>query len=222
MFEKFGEVVNSHLSGSLILLLLFSITFIAVVAYIFVYKPRKPSETEGFLSVSVPVGTVPTNCMNSIPELAAIVDKIKGAEGVQAQDSEDFREFSVLADKLACMKADLTSGGEMIRASINQPYLNTHDRQPVVETLTQCFSKTMPPRDLELVFDLYLSRGVELIKRIGVDCAGAEREYRKVVGGIYQIAKERSLNNPAAKKLIDVNGVPRGDFAAYELGGASM
>jgi hypothetical protein len=223
MFEKVGEVVNSHLSGSLILLLLFSITFIAVIAYIFVYKPRKPAETEGFISIPVPVGTVPTNCMNSIPELAAIVDKIKGAEG--AQESEDVREFTVLAGKLACMKTDLASDAGMIRASINQPYLNTHDRQPVTETLTQCFSKTMPPRDLELVFDLYLSRGVELIKRLGsfgLDCASAEGAYRKVVGGIYDIAKGRCLANPAAKKLIDVNGVPHGDFAAYELGGASM
>ena len=225
MFEKVGEVVNSHLSGSLILLLLFSIAFIVVVAYIFAYKPRKPAETEGFISVSVPVGTVPTNCMNSIPELAAIVDKIKSSgddQGQAAQESEDFREFSVLAGKLACMKTDLTSDAGIIRASINQPYLNTHDRQPVTETLTQCFSKTMPPRDLELVFDLYLSRGVELIKRLGVDCASAEKEYRKVVGGIYHIAKGRCLANPAAKKLIEVNGVPHGDFAAYELGGASM
>jgi hypothetical protein len=228
MFGKVGEVMNSQLSGSLILLLLFSIAFIAVIAYIFVYKPRKPAETEGFISVPVAEGSVPTNCINSIPELASIIEKIKGAEGAQAQqaqESEDVREFAVLAGKLACMKTDLVSDAAMVRASANQPYVNTHDRQPITETLTQCFSKTMPPRDLELVFDLYLSRGVELIKRFGafgLDCASAEGAYRKVVGGIYEIAKGRCLANPAAKKLIDVNGVPNGDFAAYELGGASL
>jgi hypothetical protein len=222
MFEKVGEVLSSNLSGSLILLLLFSITFVAVVAYIFVYKPRKPAETEGFIGVPVAEGAVPVNCINSIPELASIVEKLKNA---QAQESEDVREFAVLAGKLACMKTDLISDAAMIRASANQPYMNTHDRQPVTETLTQCFSKSMPPRDLELVFDLYISRGVELIKRFGafgVDCAGAERAYRGVVGGIYEVAKSRCLANPAVKKLTEVNGVPQGDFAAYELGGASL
>lgn len=221
MFGAFGEAVSSHLSGSLILLLLFSITFIAVVAYIFIYKPRKPAETEGFVSVVRAEGATVTDC--SIPELAGIVEKIKGSEG--AQDSEDVREFLVLAGKLGCLKTDLVSDVAMVRASANQPYLNTHDRQPVTETLTQCFSKSMPPRDLGLVFDLYLSRGVELIKRFGafgVDCAGAERVYRGVVNDIYEIAKGRCLANPAAKKMMEVNGVPQGDFAAYELGGATL
>lgn len=229
--EKIGsinsKIGNSNFSGSLILLLLFSIAFIAIVSYIFVYKPRKPAETEPFV-VGSAVGAVPTNCTSSIPELANIVEKIKGVQGAQAQqaeESEDVREFAVLAGKLGCLKTDLSSDSGMIRASANQPYVNTHDRQPVTETLTQCFSKTMPPRDLELVFDLYLSRGVELIKRFGVfglDCATAEGVYRRVVGGIYDAAKGRCLVNPAAKKLMEVNGIPQGDFAAYELGGASL
>lgn len=224
MFEKVGEVLGAHLSGSLVLLLLFSITFIAIVAYIFVYKPRKPAETEGFMGVVAPaVGAVKSDAAVAIPELVAIVEKIRSAEG--AGESEDVREFAVLSGKLASFKSDLMSGAGMVRASANQPYVNTHDRQPVTETLTQCFSKSIPPRDLELVFDLYMSRGVELIKRFGVfglDCASAEREYRKAVTDIYDAAKGRCLANPAAKKLIEVNGVAQGDFAAYELGGASL
>jgi hypothetical protein len=72
---------------------------------------------------------------------------------------------------------------------------------------------------------LYMTRGVELIKRFGefgVDCGAAEGVYRGVVNGIYDVAKGRCIENPAAKKLIEVDGLAQGDFAAYELGGASL
>lgn len=222
--EKIGslnsKVETSNFSGSFIILLLFSIAFIAIVAYIFAYKPRKPAETEGFITVPSAVGATPVNCINSIPELAGIIEKLKGAD-----ESDDVREFVVLSGKLACMMTDLTSDSKTIRYSANQPYINTHDRQPITETLTQCFSKTMPPRDLELVFDLYLSRGVELIKRFGqfgLDCASAEGAYRNVITNIYNIAKNQCFVNPATKKLIGVDGVINGDLAEYVLGGASL
>jgi hypothetical protein len=223
MFEKINNIVSSHLSGSLILLFFFSIIFIAIITYIFIYKPRKFAETEGFVTVPVAEGSVSVNCINSIPELTSIVKKIKSAEN--ANESEDVREFVVLAEKLACFKVDLTTDAATIRASANQPYVNAHDRQPITETLTQCFSKSMPPRDLELIFDLYLSRGIELIKRFGpfgLNCASAEHSYRKIIEDIYNIAKNRCFINPVTKKLIEVNGISQGDFASYELGGASL
>jgi hypothetical protein len=213
-----GSGIFSHLSGSLILLLIFSFAFIAVVAYIFVYKPRKPAETEGFAVLAPPLGANVAKC--SIPELDNIVQQFAG------KDSDDAREFAVLAGKLGCMKADLKSDAGLIHASANQPFVSTHDRQPVTETLTQCFSKSAPARDLELVFDLYMSRGEELIKRIGgeagIDCNSMIGVYKKVVDDIYDIAKGRCLANVSEGKLKDFNGVSQGDFAAYELGGASL
>ena len=210
--------IFSHLSGSLILLLVFSIGFIAIVAYIFVYKPRKPAETEGFAVAAPPLGATAVKC--SIPELDNIVQEFAG------RDSDDAREFAVLAGKLGCMKADLKSDAGLIHASANQPFVSTHDRQPVTETLTQCFSKTAPARDLELVFDLYSSRGVELIKRLGaeagIDCNSMVGVFKKVVDEIYGIAKSRCLANVSDGKLKEINGVPQGDFAEYVLGGAGL
>ena len=220
--EKIGSFnghSGGHFSGTLILLLLFSLGFIILIAYIFVYKPRKPAETEGFISEAVAVGAKLTDCTSNVPELAGIVQQING------KDNDDVREFLVLVGKLGCLKNDLVSTADRISASTNQPFVSTHDRQPITETLTQCFSKSMPPRDLELVFDLYMTRGVELIKRFGefgVDCVSAEGAYRGVVNGIYDVAKGRCFENPAAKKLIEVAGISQGDFAAYELGGASL
>jgi hypothetical protein len=202
--------------AGLIILLIFSVVFIATISYLFAYKPRKVAQTEGF---AVPHGAVLSGCSEGIPELRLVLEKLKGV------DNDDAREFVILAGKLACVKSDLTSDANMVRASANQPFVSTHDRQPITETLSQCFSKSIPLRDLGLVFDLYMTRGVELIKRfgpLGIDCASAERTYRDAVNRVYDIAKERCFTNPAAKKLIDINGPAQGDFAEYVLGGAGL
>jgi hypothetical protein len=204
------------LSGTLILLIIVAIAFIGIIAYIFTFKPRKVAETEGFI---VPVGAGLPDCSRTAPELADIVQEVAGT------DSDDARELVILCGKLACMKTDLLSTAQLIQSSATQPFVSTHDRQPVTETLAQCFSRSMPLRDLDLIFELYLSRGVELIKRVGgsdAKCINMESKYKKVFDEVYKIAKQRCMADVLSSKVPEVDGIIEGDFAEYILGGSQM
>ena len=41
-----------------------------------------------------------------------------------------------------------------------------HDIEPIAETTGTCFAKTISPRDLELAFDKWTSRGELLVRRL--------------------------------------------------------
>ena len=185
---------------SLIILLIIAFAFIALISYIFVYKPRRPAETatEGFSDIA-------TELLEHIPDLQSITKKYGSL------DNDDARELMAMCGKLSCMKADLENGS--CRYSMDQLYSTSHDLQPISDVLNSCFTTTMPERDLELICDKYSKRSSELLGRLTAavkgslsDCAGDERIMAKVISDIYASAKA-------------MNGRPKGDVPD---GGLSM
>ena len=210
------------IDGTLIILIFSAIAFLAIIAYIFAYKPVKKSY-EGFAvpvvkeKFIVPVGAGLPDCGRSLPELANIIEKISNI------NSEDSREFIVLSGKLACAKTDLLSTAQLVQASINQPFMTTHDLQPITETISQCFNKAIPARDLKMIFDLYRERGIELIKRIGAICGGdAANKFNKSVTEVYNIARERCAPVVQSEGALLPGFTEMSDFAEYVLGGAAL
>jgi hypothetical protein len=191
---------------SLILLLIIAFAFIIVITYIFVYKPRKPAETEeGFSNIV-------EELLEHIPDLQGITKKYGGL------DNDDARELMAMCGKLSCMKADLENGS--CRYSMDQLYSTSHDLQPISDVLNSCFTKTMPERDLDLIFEKYTKRSSELLGRITAaikgsmsDCGADEKIMGRVITEIYNSAK--AMNSRPKGAIPDSGASKRSDYAKY-------
>ena len=64
------------------------------------------------------------------------------------------------------MKHDLMSVSQVVQASMNLPYSNTHDRENPADTVARCFTKGIPARDLDITFATWKDRGLVLINRL--------------------------------------------------------
>jgi hypothetical protein len=89
-----------------------------------------------------------------------------GRSAAFEEGTPDLHELTQLVGKLSCFKKDLLSPSFTVDATRQQPFVTMHDIEPVGETTGRCFAKTMSPRDLELAFDKWTSRGDLLIRRL--------------------------------------------------------
>jgi len=120
--------------------------------------------TEGFGGVAVGSG-IP-DCLRTSSEGAQIAGFFAGRSSSVEEGADDLRELLLLLGKLSCFKKDLMGVGGVIEATRYQPYSTAHDIESVAETTARCFAKTIPPRDLEIIFDKWSSRGAMLIRRL--------------------------------------------------------
>jgi hypothetical protein len=121
-------------------------------------SPRKEGFTEGFFG-AVARGAGTPDCNRVLPDAAKVADALY-------DESDDARELYQLVGKLACFKKDLIGVAQQVEATRYQTFNTSHDLQPITETISMCFSKNIPKRDLTLVMDKYRSRGVVLINRL--------------------------------------------------------
>jgi len=120
--------------------------------------------TEGFGGVAVGSG-IP-DCLRTSSEGAQIAGFFTGRSSTVEEGADDLRELLLLLGKLSCFKKDLMGVAGIIEATRYQPYSTAHDIESVAETTARCFAKTIPPRDLEIIFDKWSSRGTMLIRRL--------------------------------------------------------
>jgi hypothetical protein len=145
--------------------------FLAVTATAIGYTMWLKSNTlpalpvkEGFGGVAVGSG-VP-DCLRASSEGAQIAGFFAGKTASLEEGSDDLRELMLLLSKLACLKKDLLAVGGVIEATRYQAYATSHDIEPVAETTARCFAKTMPPRDLDIIFEKWEQRGNILLRRL--------------------------------------------------------
>lgn len=119
---------------------------------------------EGFGGVAVGSG-IP-DCLRTSSEGAQIAGFFTGRSSTVEEGADDLRELLLVLGKLSCFKKDLMGVGGIIEATRYQPYSTAHDIESVAETTARCFAKTIPPRDLEIIFDKWSSRGAMLIRRL--------------------------------------------------------
>lgn len=157
-----------------------------------------PKVAEGFGAPVVGAG-IP-DCLHESNESAQIVSAFMGRVDSVEQGAPDFEELKVILSKLACMKRDLIGVAQVVNATLYQPFATAHDVEPVAETVGRCFAKTIPPRDLEISFDKWKTRGRFLINRLcgAANFNAAQNQqvnalYDAVLVDVYDVASQRCL-----------------------------
>jgi hypothetical protein len=123
-------------------------------------------KAEGFFGGAAR-GTGSPDCMRLSAEGAQLVSMFIERAPPNAEGSDDdLRELTQIVGKLSCFKKDLMSPSYIVEATRYQQFVTMHDIEPIAETTGRCFAKTISPRDLEIAFDKWTSRGETLVRRL--------------------------------------------------------
>jgi hypothetical protein len=149
---------------------------------------------EGFGGVAV--GSGMPECLRASSEGAQIADFFTGRTSTVEEGEDDLRELLLLLSKLACFKKDLIGVSGVVEATRYQPYSTAHDIEAVAETTARCFAKTIPPRDLDIIFDKWESRGSMLLRRLctaydvsGKDNGMLKGKFAAMIADVKDVAK---------------------------------
>ncbi len=146
------------------------------------------SVEEGFGGIAVGSGS--PDCLRTSAEAGQIVDFFQQKESTTGEGGDDLRELTLLLGKLACLKKDLMSPAGLVEATRYQPYSTAHDMEPVAETTARCFAKTIPPRDLDLAFDKWSSRGKKLLSRLCTSYNATPDQYKTLMEKFEFVTKD--------------------------------
>jgi len=188
--------------GITVAVLVFFVTrlFVNTPLYAAQFNKLTPSpRIEGFQGVVFGSGDPP--CLRDLDAAAAVVDTLsKNYEGAQEGTDANLRELALLLGKLACLKKDLMSPSGIVLNTRHLQYETHHDREPVAEVAAQCLSRTIPGRDLDIIFETYKKRGLELIKSLSTELKlseeasrGAEGNFQRAWADVYEVAQSRCL-----------------------------
>jgi hypothetical protein len=194
-----------------------SILAAGLVYYVMVYSRTRPlggdnftdmPKKEGFGGVAVGAGM--PDCMRTSSEAAQLYALFDGRipSAGQGVGADNFAEFTQLLSKLACLKKDLMSPSGIVEAT-KYPDFSTHsDIEQVSETTARCLAKTIPPRDLNLIFEKWQKRGTELLSHLctAANLTAQEEKQAEVTfaalwADVYSVAKDQCLNSKAAAKI---------------------
>jgi hypothetical protein len=78
----------------------------------------------------------------------------------------DLTEFKLILSKLCCLKKDLMSTNRVVSATLKIPFVTVHDREYIGDTVGRCFSNSLPPRDLDIIFFTWRDRGLTLLDKL--------------------------------------------------------
>ena len=167
--------------------------------------PEKPTTpivaltSEAFGGVSRGAGS--PDCLRNSSEASQLVAMFNNRNSTVEEGSTDIHEMTQLVGKLCCFKKDLLSPSFTVNATRQQPFVTMHDIEPIGETTGRCFAKTISPRDLEIAFDKWNSRGELLIKRLctayklsPTDVDTAQNLFRTVIRDVKDIARGACLH----------------------------
>lgn len=198
--------------GLALILVVFYLTRLFITTPLF-NPDTMPATTEGFMGTVYGAGEPP--CLRNLNEAAQVLATLDtaGAVRVEAPGSEaeaDRKELALLLGKLACLKQDLMSPSGIVLATRSLPFETQHDRQSVAEVAGQCLSRTIPERDLDIIFQTWANRGKELIARLctvkGMSeeaCRQVETTFASAWKDVYGVAQQRciaTLDNGSGQK----------------------
>lgn len=183
--------------AAVIILVFFSVKlFVNTPLYSSQFQKITPT-MEGFSGVPFGAGDPP--CMRDLDGAVKVLEILSKMTCGEKTD-DDLRELALLLGKLACLKKDLMSPSGMVLNTRHLQYETQHDREPVAEVAAQCLSRTIPSRDLDIIFGTYKRRGLELIKNLSthlrlaeVDVRLAESNFQKAWADVYEVAQGRCL-----------------------------
>jgi hypothetical protein len=195
---------------------------IGIVVHLMFFTPKYKRVDEGFFG-GVARGSGHPDCLRTLPEGSEILDTLLGrveANPSVSEGSADYREFQLILSKLGCLKKDLMSPSGIVEATRYQAFETAHDRINVAEVCAMCLSKTIPGRDLDIVFATWRDRGKVLLRKLCTEAqlneqavAKLEALFLKAWGDVYEIAKSKCLKTDFSKQN---GGDTGGDVGAYE------
>ena len=183
---------------------------------------------EGFYG-GAPTASSNLTCghMSSEAEQLYSIFSDKGVKGFE-DGKDDLREFKNLLSKLCCFKQDLMSPVQTITAVRAIEFNTAQDIKSVGDLTGQCFSKTIPERDLNLQIIKWRNSGSTLIHRLCTTCGLTEAQVRnaenifgsfindiegvataKCIGTIPK--EEKGRFDPEASTTSDINGLRKYD-----------
>lgn len=119
---------------------------------------------EGFQGPAKGVSNL--TCGQESAEASALVALFNTKSSSTEEGEADLKELKQILSKLCCMKHDLMSPGQVVQNMMYLPYNNTHDRENPADTVARCFTKSIPPRDLDITFGTWKQRGLSLINKL--------------------------------------------------------
>ena len=138
------------------------------------YERAQAQTQEGFFG-GVARGAGHPDCLRTLNDGAELLGIVMTPD---TTNQPDFVEFQVLLSKLGCLKKDLMSPSGIVEGTRYQPYETALDREPVAEVAATCLNRTIPKRDLDIIFETWKARGNILLKRL---CTLAELTEAQVV-----------------------------------------
>lgn len=206
--------------------LIFTLIILAVVIGVVVnfmyFTPKYHRVDEGFFG-GVARGSGHPDCLRTLPEGSEILDTLLSrveANSSITEGSADYREFQLILSKLGCLKKDLMSPSGIVEATRYQAFETAHDRINVAEVCAMCISKTIPARDLDIVFATWRDRGRVLLRKLCTEAQLNEAEVKRLDGlfnkaweDVYDIAKSSCLKTDFSKQN---GGQVLGDVKAFE------
>jgi len=191
---------------------------VGLVAQIYInYLPvltanRAFQNNEGFYGGAVR-GTGHPDCLRDLNEGAEVLSYVMGAQG-----TADYDEFQLILSKLGCLKKDIMSPSGIVEATRYQPYATSHDREPVAEVAGSCLNRTIPRRDLDIVFKTWLDRGKILLKRLCTITNLKEKEverceslFASAHADVYAVAIGRCIITPGEQEAAAHDAQPNDD-----------
>jgi hypothetical protein len=175
------------LTSSTFFIVIAAIIAIAVgfVAYTLIVKKNTvPSgsfigpQMEGFQGPAKGVSSIP--CGQESSHVTDILGIFSDKMSTTDDGSPDFKEFKEIMSKMCCMKHDLMGTAQVVSSTLYIPYNNTHDRENPADTVARCFTKSIPPRDLDIIFGTWKNRGLSLLDRLCTSYKLRDRESEKV------------------------------------------
>lgn len=166
------------------------------------YSPNAPplAGREGFAGPANVGGPGAPSCMDVSSEGAALVGLFQGRMASYDEAADDLRELIQIVGKLSCFKKDLLSPSYIVEATRSQEYVTAHDIEPIAETTGRCLAKTISPRDLELAFDKWTTRGGMVIRRLcaeyklsPAEVGAAENYFQALLRDVKDIARGKCL-----------------------------
>lgn len=203
-----------------IITILFVAVIVGLIVRTTIFTPSFPQMDEGFYG-GVARGAGVPDCLRTLPEASELLDTLSGrVSGYPSDGSDDYREFTLILSKLACLKKDLLSPSGIVEATRYQAFETAHDRVAVAELCGMCLNQTVAPRDLDISFATWRDRAKVLMRKLCTeanlaekDVVKAEKLFTALYDDVYHLSTSKCLKTDFSKQ--NGGSVAGGDVSGY-------
>ena len=152
------------------------------------------ARTEGFQGPRRGVSDIP--CGQESSFVTNLADLFSTKKSTTGDGEADLTEFKLILSKLCCLKHDLMSTNRVVSATLKVPFVTAHDREYIGDTAGRCFSNSLPPRDLDIIFETWRDRGLTLLDKLCTsytltdsEAKAAKNDFMSVWSDTYDVAR---------------------------------